>query len=67
MTELHTFFINCLTSLSKESAAGSKALQEQFDALASDWLTRDGQRERSLRSIEQRLRALESRGEGVDE
>ena len=43
------------------------AVRLQFDALASDWLTRDGQRERSLRSIEQRLRALESRGEGVDE
>ena len=67
MTELHTFFINCLTSLSKESAAGSKALQDQFDVLASDWLRRDEQRERSLRSIEQRVRVLESRGDGMDE
>ena len=67
MTELHTFFINCLTSLSKESAVGSKALQDQFDVLASDWLRRDEQRERSLRSIEQRVRALESRGDAMDE
>jgi hypothetical protein len=67
MTELHDFFIKCLTTLSQQFAKGLKSLQEQFDALASDWLRRDERWERSLRSIEKRVQALESPEKSKDE
>ena len=66
MTELHTFFIKCLTTLSQQSASGLTSLQNQFEALANDWLRRDERWERSLLSIEKRVQALESQERSKD-
>ena len=66
MTELHTFFIKCLTTLSQQFVSGLTSLQSRFEALASDWLRRDERWERSLLLIEMRVQALESQERSKD-
>ena len=60
MTELHTFFMHCLKTLSQEFVSGLKSLQARFEKLENDWLRRDERWERELRLVEQRLRKLEA-------